>query len=50
MFSPELTKFIIKYQSNDFLPEKKEAKTIELKNNKLALYSQFVTVPVEIKD
>ena len=49
MFSPELMKFIIKYQSKEFLPEEKELNSD--KNDGIQFrfhhFTKFATVPVK---
>ena len=51
MLSPELMKFIIKYQSKEFLPEEKEFKENK-KDETLQRFhnlTKFATVPVKVE-
>lgn len=51
MFSPELMKFIIKYQSKEFLTEEKEF----IPNKKdeppfgLHLFTKFASIPIKVE-
>lgn len=48
MFSPELMKFIIKYQDKEFLP--KEDKKQDRTDRGSLVRGKFVTIPIKIKD
>ena len=51
MFSPELMKFLIKYQSKEFLPEEKDKKSE--KNDEISYgfhrFTKYATVPIKVE-
>lgn len=50
MYSPEFMKFLIGHDIEEYARSaKKEEKAINLNENKIFRYTQFATIPLEIK-